>query len=343
MKALVKYDKGVGKIELREWPKPQPKRNEVLLRIKSCGICGTDIKIYDDHFIYDPPVILGHEFSGIVEEIGSDVCNVQIGDRVIGEQHVNACGVCSYCLSGMRHWCKQKRSPGYLSHGAFAQYMAVEASLLHVLPEQVSYDEAALVEPMGVCAYAILERAKVLPGETVVILGCGSLSLLAVQMVLASGAGRVFVTGVDADEKQRFKMALDFGAEKVINSQKEDPVEVIHTVTKGEGADLVIDLSGANKAILQGLDILKRNGRFCAIGLPADDVCIPWAKTVLKAITLIFSYSSDFKSWERCLGMIQNGKIKLSQFCNSVFTLDEWEDAFKKARSGDALKVIIHP
>jgi L-iditol 2-dehydrogenase len=343
IKALVKYAKGAGNVRLMDMPKPVPGPEEVLVRVEACGICGTDIKIQDDHFIYDPPVIMGHEYSGSIAEVGERVSRFKPGDRVIGEQHVNACGKCSFCLSGRRHLCPSKRSPGYLSEGAFAHYIKVHESLLHIIPDEVSFDEAALVEPMGICAYAILERAKINPCETVVVLGCGPMSLISIQMILAAGASRVFVTGMDVDEKERAAMAIKFGAEKFINAGRTDAAKEILELTGGEGADVVVDLAGAPSAIVNGLDMLKKNGRLCAIGLPAGDVAVPWAKAVLKAVSFIYSFSSDNISWMRCLDMIKRGKVKLESFTSSVYPMTRWEDAFEEARSGRALKVIIHP
>lgn len=341
MKALVKYAKGKANMEIRDLPIPKPDYGEVLIKIEACGICGTDLKIYDDTFINNPPVIVGHEFAGKVVEIGEGVSGWKIGDRVVSEQHVNACGLCSFCLTGRKHFCTSKRSPGYLSDGAFAEYITITASLLHKIPEQISFEEAALIEPMAVAAYGILGRTVIKPEDFVVILGCGPIALLALQMVKVEGASKVLITGLNSDEKKRFALAKQFGADYIINVQKDDPINAVLNATEGVGADVVIDLSGANNAILQGFEMLKKDGRFCALGLPHGDVSIPWTKLALKAAHIHFSYSSDYTSWERCLSMINNKKIILDEFIKDIYSLDDWEVAFDKARSGEALKVII--
>jgi L-iditol 2-dehydrogenase len=343
MKALVKYDHGPGRMEIREVPVPQPGRDEVLIKIAYCGICGTDLKIADGLFATYPPVIIGHEFSGVIEKAGPDVTGWGIGDRVVSEQHTKACGRCRFCLTGRRHLCLEKRSPGYGVDGAFAEYICLPASLLHGIPPEISLAEAALTEPMAVAAYGTLGRTGIRPEEFVVILGCGPVAILTLQMVKAEGASKVVMTGIDADEKSHFEIARKLGADKLINVMKQDPVAVVMEETGHFGADVVVDLAGSPAAILQGMDMLAKDGRLCAIGLPHGDVSVPWQKAVLKALRIIFSYSSDYESWERCLSMMQNRKVVLHDFIQDIYPLDEWEDAFMQARSGNALKVLIQP
>lgn len=343
MRALVKYASGPGKLRIEEKPVPEIGPGEVLVKVDSCGVCGTDLKIKDDHFPYTPPVIIGHEFSGVVAETGDAAGEWRPGDRVVAEQHFGYCGRCAYCLTGRRQFCPRKRSPGYYSDGAFASYIAVEASLLHRVPDGVSLAQAALTEPTAIAATAILGKAGVRPNEFVVILGCGPIALLALQMVKAAGASRVAVTGLDADEAVRFPAARAFGADATVNAQRSDAVEAVRGMTAGAGADLVIDLSGAPPAILGGFKMLKKDGRFCAIGLPGTEVSLPWAELVLGASTLFFSYSSDYLAWERVLSMLADGRLKSDGFTDHIYPLDEWEAAFDAAASGEALKAIIQP
>jgi L-iditol 2-dehydrogenase len=341
MKALVKYARGPGMMELREVPIPEPEDGEVQIAVTAVGICGTDLKIYDDAFTYNPPVIVGHEFAGVIAKTGRGVQGWAAGDRVVSEQHTGACGRCAYCLTGNRHLCPEKRSPGYLRDGAYAAYICVPASLLHKIPDAISDLEAAVLEPMAVAACGILGKARVYPEERAVILGCGPISILALQMLKAQGAAQVAVTGIDMDEKIRFPIAKKYGAQWVINSMREDPVEFIREKTGGLGADLVIDLSGAPAAIAQGFEMLRKNGRFCALGLAPGEVSLPWAKLILKALTTYYSFSSDYQSWECCLSMILRGAVRLEDFTKNVYPLEEWETAFDHVRKGMILKGII--
>ena len=341
MKALVKTKPGKGNIELMDMPKPVPKENEVLIKVKSCGICGTDLKIQDGDFFADTPVIIGHEFSGIVEEVGENVTCTQPGDRVACEQHSKACGKCKFCLSGRRHLCPHKRSPGYLSHGAFAEYICIEESLVHMIPDNMSFNEAAVLEPMAIAAHALFEKIGIGGGLNAVILGCGPIALLTLQILKACGTANVYITGIDADEGYRFKKAIEYGASETINVMKTDAVARIKELTDG-GADLVIDLSGAPSAIRQGIDMLCKDGKFCAIGLPHTSVEIDWAATVLKAINVFFSYSSGFATWEKCIALISSGEVRLKDFTKDIYALEDWQAAFDKARSGGAMKVIVN-
>lgn len=343
MKALVKYEKGIGNVELKDVPVPEPKSNEVRIKIKSCGVCGTDIKIYEDKFPYNDPVIIGHEFSGIIDKIGSKVNQWKVGDRVVSEQHTKACGNCRYCLTGKRHLCNNKMAPGYGIDGAFAEYICVHCNLLHKIPDNMNFDQAALIEPMAVAAQGILNKSKIYPEETVVILGCGPIALLALQILKAQGAGKVILTGINDDEKIRFKIAERFGADYTVNVLKNDPVEFIMSLTDEVGADLVVDLSGAPSAILQGFKMLRKEGRFCALGLTDNTIGISWMDIALKALEVYYSYSSDYPSWERCLSMIERGKINTEEFTKDIYSLNNWQEAFDRAKSGEALKVIIKP
>ena len=187
MKALVKKAKGKGQIEMMDYPVPQVKEGYVLIKIKAAGICGSDLKIYDDDHPYYPPVVLGHEFSGVIEEIGSGVQGWRTSDRVVSEVHGLVCGSCRFCLSGEKHVCPSKRALGWGIDGGFAEYVSVPAWLLHRIPERITFEEAALMEPMAIAIHGILERAKIEPEDVVVILGCGPLGLLALQMARAEG------------------------------------------------------------------------------------------------------------------------------------------------------------
>jgi len=343
MKALVKYESGIGKMELRDVPVPVPEYGEVLIKVRAVGICGTDLKIYNDTFTSYPPVTVGHEFSGEIAELGQGTRGWNIGDKVVSEQHTKACGVCRYCLSGKRHLCPEKRSPGYGVDGAFAEYIRVPASLLHRIPMQISFEEATLIEPMAIAAHGIFEKCIIQPEDIVVILGCGPIAILSLQIAKAEGASKVIITGIDEDEKKRFNIARNFGADATINVLKDNPVSYVMKETGGIGADIVVDLSGSGAAILQGLDMLRRDGRFCALGLPHEDLSLPWSKLVLKAANIFFSFSSGYATWERCISMINNKKVKLNGFTENIFSLDKWEEAFNLAGKGEVLKVIIKP
>jgi len=341
MKALVKTARGEGNMEILNVPVPQIEADEVLVKVNCVGVCGTDIKIYDDTFYSDVPVIIGHEFAGEIVKKGEGVKNLEIGERVVSEQHWKACGVCRYCLTGKRHLCGSKRSPGYLSDGAYAEYIAVKESLIHKIPCGLPYEQACLIEPMGIAAHAIFEKVKIEPADKVVILGSGPIALIALQIVKALGADWVCLTGLDADEPARFPLARKLGADRLVNVMREDITQIVMEKTNGVGADVVIDLSGAGAAIAQAFGFIRKDGRFCAIGLPHGNISLPWADMVMKAVNVYFSYSSGFETWERCLFLLNSGKVDLSDFTDAVYPLENWKEAFEAARKGKVLKAII--
>ena len=344
MKALVKKAKGKGEIELLDYPVPKVREGYVLLRIEAAGICGSDLKIYNDDHPYYPPVILGHEFSGVIIDVGPGVEGWKKGERVVSEVHGLVCGRCRYCLSGEKHVCPSKRALGWGIDGGFAEYVNVPSWLLHRIPDGVSFEEAALMEPLAVAVHGILERAKVEPEDVVVVLGCGPIGLLALQVAKAEGASRVLITGVNQDEKIRLKMAERLGADRTINVQKEDPVALVREETGGIGADLVIELSGSPAAISQGFRMVRTHGRFLAIGIPVEpEVSLPWKEIIFKAPSLIFHFSSCYSSWERGLSLLGHKKVNVKSLISKVLPMKDWEEGFRLAKSGEAIKVLLKP
>ena len=344
MRALVKTAQGQGHLELREVPLPHAEAGEVLVQVRACGICGSDLKLQDDEHPYTPPVVIGHEFSGEIVEVGAGVSAWKVGDRVVSEQHFKACGRCRQCLTGNAFACSSKRAPGYFSDGAFAEYIRVPAWLLHLIPENLGFVEAAFTEPSAVAAHGMLDRTGIDPEDVVVILGCGPIGLAAAKMAQAEGASRVIITGIERDEIARLPKARELGIDHVINVMKENLPGLVNDLTHGEGADVVIELSGALPAISQAFTLARRLGRVGIIGQPPmDEIKIPYRPALFRALTVSFSYSSKFTSWERVLSLFRRGAIKPSQFITHVLPLADWERGFDLSRSGEAVKVVLEP
>ncbi len=312
MKALVKYKAGDGFVELREVPVPQINADEVLIKVKACGICGSDIHILHDEFKNAPPVIIGHEFSGEIVEVGAKVQGWKAGDRVVAELHIKACGRCRLCRTGNPQICPEKMPLGSGADGAFAEYIKVPAWLLHRVPDNLSYEEAALTEPVAICVHCVLESTGVEPEDFVVILGPGPIGLLSAQIVKAAGAGRVMLTGLAKDEVPRLKIGRELGIDYVINLEEEDPLQKLYRFTRGRGADLVIEASGSEPGINQALTMVRRGGRIAALGMTREKkVNIAWNEGIVKGITLALPFSSNYTSWERALSMMGGHKIRL--------------------------------
>lgn len=344
MRALVKTTKGQGHLELREVPHPQTETGEVLLRVRACGVCGSDLKIQDDQHPYTPPVVIGHEFAGEIVEVGAGVSGWKVGDRVVSEQHFKACGRCRQCLTGNAFACSSKRAPGYFSDGAFAEFIKVPAWLLHRIPDNLSFVEAAFTEPSAVAAHGVLDRTGIDPEDIVLILGCGPIGLAAAKMAQAEGASKVIITGVDRDETARLPKARELGIDHVVNVMKDDLDGLVNDLTHNEGADVVIELSGALPAISQSFQLARRLGRVGIIGQPpTDEIKIPYRQAMFRALTVSFSYSSKYTSWERALSLFERGAVKPSQFITHVLPLEEWSRGFDLSRSGEAVKVVLEP
>jgi len=344
MQGLFKTAKGPGNMELRETAVPEPEANEVLLEIKAAGICGTDIHIMHDKFPYWPPVIMGHEFSGEVVAVGKNVTTYHIGDRVVGEPHTKACGHCELCRTGNIQICAQKRSPGWGINGAFAKYLVMPDHLLHRIPDALSYEEAAVVEPAANVVQDVLERGRVEPNDTVVIFGPGTIGLLSVMASRAAGAGKIIVVGAQQDRLMRLPLAKELGADEIVLADDEDLAAAIKRITNGRGADLVVEASGAPKAVASTVEVVRRMGRITQIGLTGrEQINFPWDAASWKVCTIIFNLSTGFTCWDRAIGLMASKKIDVSKLTTHQVPLANWKQAFDAIESGQGLKALIIP
>ncbi len=344
MQALVKTARGSGHLELRDVPAPVLDRGEVLIRVRACGICGSDLKIQDDQHPYSPPVVIGHEFAGEIAEVGEGAGGWAVGDRVVSEQHTGSCGRCRQCLTGNAFACASKRAPGYWVDGGFAELIKVPAWLLHRIPGNLSFIEAAFTEPSAVAVHGVLERAGIAPEDVVLVLGCGPIGLAAARMAQVAGASQVIVTGTDRDERARLPRARELGIDHVVNVERHDLTTLVADLTGGEGADVVVELSGAPAAVAQCFRLARRLGRVGIIGQPpTDEVAIPYREALFRALVVSFTYSSRYTSWERALSLFARGAVLPSQFVTHVLPLREWKQGFDLSRSGEAVKVVLDP
>jgi len=344
VQALVKTASGQGNMELQDVPVPKISSEEVLIQVIACGICGSDIKIYDDHHPYVPPVVVGHEFSGEIVEVGAAVSKWKVGDRVVSEQHVGACGHCRQCLTGNAFACQSKRAPGYFTDGAFTELIKVPGWLLHRIPDQLDFVEAAFTEPSAVAVHGALERTGIEPEDMVLVLGCGPIGLVTARMAQLAGASEVIITGIEQDENVRLSKARQLGIEHVINVSQTDLAAYVEDLTDGRGVDVAIELSGALPAIEQAFTLTRHLGRVGIIGQPArDEVTIAYRHAMFRALVVSFSYSSKYTSWEKALSMFAREAITPGDFITHTLPLAEWEDGFRLVRSGAAVKAVLVP
>jgi L-iditol 2-dehydrogenase len=346
MTALVKTAKGKGLIELKKVPIPEIAGDEVLIEVKAAGICGTDLHIYHDEFPYWPPVILGHEFAGVIARVGKNIEDWKPGDRVVGEPHTMACGKCWLCRMGNRQLCPSKRSPGWGIDGCFARFMRYpEPALLHRLPDGLAFEEAVFVEPAANVVHDVLERARVEPADVVAVIGPGPIGFMAAMAVKASGASKVFLLGTAMDEEVRLPAARKNPAiDCVWNVQKVDVVSRIMNLSEGRGADLVVEASGTEAGIGLGLELVRKMGRFSAIGLTArDKIPFPYDTAMFKSVDFFFNLSTSYSSWDRAISLIASKKIDVKPLVTHKGRLDRWAEFFAALDGKKGIKGIFLP
>jgi len=344
MKALVKTKKGPGHIEVLEVPEPSPGPGEVKIEVAACGICGSDIHVRHDTFPYWPPVILGHEFTGTVIELGPECAYTSVGDRVVAEPHTRACGQCHLCRTGNIQICPEKRSPGWGIDGGMAKYVCYPERLLHCIPDTMTWEQAVVVEPTANAVTDLLLRTGLTPGDFVVVQGPGPIGLMTAMVARAAGARDVAIIGTPGDVELRFKAARDLGFSQLINIAEADPVQAVLDLTNGIGADIIAECSGSPKAIPVACDLVRKMGKICAIGLTGGkDVTLPWDKFAFKVCEVIFNLSTMYESWDRTIELIHSGRVPAEQLITHKAPLEEWERVFDDIEQLKALKGVLVP
>lgn len=327
MRALQKWDQGTEGTGIRDVATPEAVPGEVVIRVQAAALCASDVHLYRDEFPCTLPLVLGHEFTGVVSELGDGVVNVSAGDAVVAVNNPDACGVCPACRDGYPNVCPEKRAIGFKRDGCFAEYVRVPASLLHKVPDGISPAAAALAEPLAVSVHAVEDRCGIRESDTVVVLGPGAIGLLEAQVARAEGAARVIVAGADADTDLRLARAAELGFE-VCNVQREDLVERVMAVTGGFGADVVVEASGAPPAIVMGIRLLRRAGRMVVSGITGKaEITVPWDAMVSKAVSARFAYSSRPRNWETGLRYLAEGRVVTAPLVSHRFPLEDWRDA----------------
>lgn len=343
MKGLYKIAPGGGNLELRDGPVPTPAPGQVLIEIKTAGLCGSDIHIYhwSINFAMRPPMIIGHEFSGEIVEIGEGVTGWKIGDRVTAEPCTIVCGVCRYCRVGAFNLCAQRRVMGYWVNGIFAEYVTIEAGRLHKLPDAISFDEGALTEPLACCVHAVHELTGVEIADTVVITGPGAIGLLCLQLAKLEGAQVVMVgTSQDTD---RLKIAKKLGADYCMNAETEDVPAAVGELTDGNGADIVFECSGAGPAAGLGLDSVRKQGKYTQVGLFGKPITVDFEKIAYKELHVTGSLAQQWTSWKRTIKIMDQGKLDLKAVISEKLPLSQWKEAFERFEAKKGLKILFDP
>ena len=341
MKSVVK-DRPEPGIWVTEFPKPSPGRGEVLVRVHRASICGSDLGLYD----FSPafagfaklPIIPGHEFAGEVAELGESVSEFRVGERVVAES-VLTCGTCAHCTSGHSNLCINFRIFGIHVNGGFSEYVSVPAKHLHHMRDNLSFEQAAIIEPLAVCCHAINDVAKVNPTDTVVVLGPGPIGLLAAQVARAKGCRVLVISGIDVDEK-RLAIAANLGF-RAVNSSKENLVEVVLKSTGGVGADVVAVAAGSGPALIQACDCVRKGGKILNIAIYPKPVELTVTHLVRREISVLGTFGSVWKNYEEAMDIAANNRVVLTTLVTHSFPIDDARSAFEKAKAKEGCKVQL--
>jgi L-iditol 2-dehydrogenase len=341
MKALVKYAAGAGFMEVREMPEPTIRPGHVIIEVEVAGICGTDLHIQSAEYPFNPPVILGHEFSGVVVDVAPDVTQAKLGQRVTSLPYFSTCGVCEPCITGQWNLCADRKSAGSGTHGAFARYVLMPERSVRPLPENVDFVAGAATEPLACCVHALVEKASIKPGDLVVVTGPGAIGLLATQVALASGATVVLVgTGIDAP---RMELAKRLGTHYTVNLEEQSPAALVSDLTEGRGADMVVECSGAAAAARMGYELVKRRGQYVQIGLFGRRIETDPDLAVMKEVDVRNSFASAWSSWNYALRLMKEGRVQTGPLVTDRLPLGQWEEGFNRFRNKQGIKVALLP
>lgn len=336
---------GVRQMVLKEVPKPTIKKNEVLVRVKSCGICQTDYSAYTGRRTnWTPPMILGHEISGVIEEVGDEVENWKAGDEVILSP-VISCGECDNCRLGLGHYCRNGKVIGgegqkVVLPGGFAEYVAVPTSVLYRKPKNVSFDSAALTEPLAGSYKGMIEYSNLRLGEDVVIIGAGAMGLLLLELAVAGGAGNTIVIDV-VDE--RLNKAKELGATHIINSKRVNPKEAVYDIIPN-GPDIVFEAAGVLEAAKLTFELTRRGTRVNMFGviipgtIPVSPAEIHFNETRVDA-----SFSVNPRVMTKAVSLLEKGKVDPGKIVTHKFPLTEIDKALSAMELPDRIKVVINP
>ncbi|MDG6925867.1 MAG: zinc-dependent alcohol dehydrogenase family protein [Nitrososphaerota archaeon] len=339
MKAVVFREVGKG-ISVEEMPAPAVSgEHDVLIRVRDCGICGSDLAILEGRHPSKPPVILGHELSGEVVAVGKSVMSVAPEDHVVVDPNVS-CGRCTPCRLGRRNMCLDMVELGITRNGGFAELMLAPENFVYRVRDRLSWRAAALIEPLA-CVVHGFERSRVQPDETAVVYGAGPMGLLWVTMLRRAGVDNVF--SVDLSEKRR-EMAKQLGADVTIDPTENDPVELVHRLTDGRGADVAVEMIGRAETVENSVRSVGAGGRVVIMGVSRKDALsrISPFDVMAKEVEIIGSNANAY-GFVPSIRLIESGAIPVDFLVSHEVPISEAQRAFDLCKSGEGLKVLIRP
>jgi L-iditol 2-dehydrogenase len=339
MESVVLFDGEVKNVGLVNKEIPQIEEHQLLVRVKRAGICGTDLKLYTGSYPVNKnslPVVLGHEFIGEVVAVGAKVTKAVIGDRIVAQPTYSSCGECRYCIRGEFNLCNKRTRIGFDYDGVFAEYVKLNEYQIHILPDSISDDAGALIEPLTVAIRGVY-KADIKPTDTVLITGPGTIGLLTALVAKQLGA-TVIVSGTKADA-ERLEIATSLGADLIDMSGNLPTI----LEKKGIEIDVVLECSGNAKAVEIGLNLLRPKGQFVQIGTASYKIDIPFMDIAYKELIVTGSISAIKEDWKAAIKLMEKVQSKALLIVTKHLSLKEFEKGFEECLQNGGPKVLFTP
>ena len=355
MKALAKYGKPAefGTYHFIDIPEPECGDDDIIIEVKAAAICGADMKHFQvDNGSSEFGSVRGHEFSGEIVQVGKNVKDWHLGQRIVSDNTAHVCGKCPACMRGDFLLCSEhvNLGLGYGYSGGFTKLCKIPGEILKIhpqaiweIPKTVSYEEAAVLDPISNAYKALAQQSSLLPGENVVVFGTGPLGLFSVQIAKIMGAVNIIMVGLQEDTKVRFAVAKECGATACVNGSVEDVVARCQELCGGKDSiGLVVDCAGANISLKQGLDMLRNNGELVRVGMGFKPLDFSINDISMRNISIIGHQAYDAVSWANSIALLEAGMIKAEPLITHRLGLSQWKEGFTAMANKEAIKVIFH-
>jgi L-iditol 2-dehydrogenase len=336
--AVVNYAPDKGSVEIREIEVPDFGDEDILLEVANVGVCGSDLHQWtaDHSWPVNYPVVLGHEFGGQIVEVGNRVVGWKAGDRVVSETAAVIDLNNPMSRTGRYNLDPTRKGFGYGVNGAMTRYVRVPARCLHRVPDQLSFEQACLTEPCCVAYNAVVENARLKPGDRVIVLGPGTIGILCAAVARLCGA-EVAVAGLEND-KHRLSVAKQYGCDVIIGNAASWARQ-----RDGLGADCIIDAAGVSATLKIALDLVRPSGQIVKVGWGREPLGFSLDQLVQKNITLQGSFSHNWPIWERVIALLAGGQLDVRPIIGGVWPITQWHEAFEKMHAGEVVKSVLKP
>lgn len=344
MQAVVNYARDPHSVELREVPLPEIGDTDVLLAVQAVGVCGSDLHQYTgtQSWKVNYPVVLGHEFGGVIAKKGGNVRGFREGDRVVSETAAVIDPASPYCRQGLYNLDPNRAGFGYGVDGAMTRFVKVPERCLHRIPDRLPFATAALTEPCCVAYNAVCVNSHIRPGDAVAVIGPGPIGLLCAMMAKLAGAGQLVVIGIPADAR-RLEIARKLGADTTLGARDENVADWVKTFGDGYGLDLIIDAAGVSASLKLALEIVRPAGQITKVGWGPQPLNFSLDPLVQKAVVLQGSFSHNWAIWEKVITLLSSGRLDLNPILNRVSPLTQWREVFAEMHSGAIVKGVLQP